>query len=282
MAETLLTTVTYGSGIEIKVYAEQTDAGVLFRVQSTGTDQHYDINGLFVDLGNDGGAITAASAEYDFKGAQSINLTGADSFDGTKFDGWDSVFALGRAGLKDGSVQAATEDLNGDRLFISGLTLEDLAGAQVGLRITSVESLGGGSLKLANEVPDDFPPPPENNFPDSPPGPISEITLYFNTTDGDTNGDGVYTVKIDAVQAPDQDLDSFFGDIVAYLTQNDPVVAANAGDLLGATVQYGSEPAQFYAIDNNPDADPLPDPPGEIVTVADNTYDYTDIFGSHE
>lgn len=139
----LITTITY-NGIEIEIYAEEVVGGVKFTIDSTGLDQNYDINGLFIDVGNNGGLLT-------YFGSKADNLNGADSGDGTKFDGWDAGAALGSIGGNDTNFTDGT-------VTISGITLSQLDGAEIGLRLTSVaDPTSGGSLKLAEIA--ELPPP---------------------------------------------------------------------------------------------------------------------------
>lgn len=145
----LITTIEF-EGIKIEVFAEEVEGkGVQLSIKSTGTDTNYDINGLFIDLGNNGGDLRSAADVYDGRGLNSINMNGADSVTGEAFDGWDAIFALGRTGLGDGAVTNAAKDLNENVLLLANKTLADLQGAQIGLRLTSVDALDGGSLKLS-------------------------------------------------------------------------------------------------------------------------------------
>lgn len=198
----LITTIAF-EGIKIEVFAEETKEGVKLSIKSTGTDTNYDINGLFIDLGNNGGDLRSAADVYDGRGLNSINMNGSDSVTGEAFDGWDAIFALGRTGLGDGAVTNATADLNGKVLLLEDKTLADLQGAQIGLRLTSVDALDGGSLKLSGiaevEKKVDDIDWPEMNFD------YSNIVFYL---DGPKDGFGdLKKVKLDNIDQKFRDAD---------------------------------------------------------------------------
>jgi len=82
---------------------------------------------------------------------------------------------------------------------------------------------------------------------------ISHAVLVFDTTSGDRNGDGYYTVKIDDfggnayTEMQQTDLDASIDDILAWLVANDTNIDANTV-LLGAQIKggdVGSAPASY-------------------------------------
>lgn len=273
MALVLISTIEdSANGIILEVWAEDNGSGgVNFEIKSVGTNTaDYDLNGFFVDVGDDGGTLTSI-------GGKANNMIGS-SADGTKLDGFDYGAALGSVGGND-------TDWNSGTFTIDGLNFEDLDGAQLGLRLTSVGP-SGTSLKLVGdaEIPDE--PPEESNFPELDKD-ISNVVLYFQTTEGDVkpspDGDGYYTVKIDNVaEEASDDFDDWLADVQTYLIANDPNVAD--AELVGVAIKYGSEQSgggtEFYAMDNDPDIDTAPAGttfplPGNEV---DKTYQYGEVY----
>jgi hypothetical protein len=135
--------------LEVKVFAAEAtqngQTGLSFTFETTLADGYrVDLNGFFLDLGGDGGSLTQVN------GANANNMRGENN------DGYDYAIGLGSVGGNDadftkGSVFVADPDPN--RI----LTLDDLVGADAGLRATSFGLDGQGSLKL---VTDYTPPPP--------------------------------------------------------------------------------------------------------------------------
>jgi len=135
---------------------------------------------------------------------------------------------------------------------------------------------------------------------------ISHVVLAFNTTEGDKNGDGYYTVKVDG-WAGSNDLDSDLESILAYLVENDANIDADT-EVLGAQLKGGSVGKadgsydDFWVNDGSPDtkmvawfgkpgatiiyevASTDSEPEGFDVdqdsqTNVDQTYMYEDVFG---
>jgi hypothetical protein len=253
------------SGIKLEIWAaDNGSGGVTFEIRSVGSNTtDYDLNGFFIDVGNDGGTITSV-------GTKSNNMNGS-SADGIKLDGFDYASALGSVGGKDANWTSGT-------FTIDGLSFADLDGAQIGLRLTSVGA-EGGSLKLVGDA--EIPDEPVDNFPELDKD-ISNIVLYFDTTSGDVKpdgGDGYYTVKIDNVaEAASDDLDTWIADVQAFLVAQDPNVSTDT-ELLGVAIKYGTT-TEYYAMDGETTPDPAPEGttfplPGNQV---DQTYLYSDIF----
>lgn len=271
----LITTFTDASGVTIEVYATQTADGVKFELKSTGTETNFDLNGFFIDYGNDGGSLTHV------EGYKSINMNGSSS-DGDKLDGWDEAIFLGQVGGKDGFQTTA-------EFTVPGITLADLADAELGLRVTSVGD-AGGSLKLNTTVPNPVPEDvPSDDFPTWPQD-ISNVVLYFTDDAGEDSapkdGDGYYLVKIDDVpKIANDDLDTWIQDALTALGMTDE-------HLLGAAIKGGNDAGstQFYAYgdhnENGTAPDPIPDGAPGIETppaqgqVPGNEIDLTVTYGS--
>ena len=256
---TLITTITYNN-IAVQVYAEDVIGGVQFTLVSTGSDTSYDINGLFIDLGDNGGALT-------WVGTKSNNLNGADSGDGTQFNGFDNAAALGSVGGSDANYIGGTFTIN-------GITLPQLDEAEIGLRMTSVaDPASSGSLKLSEiaELPDE--PPPVDNFPVWPQD-ISHVDFYM---DQDGDGDLDVYVRVNTDSIVNDDLDSWYDTALNFIKSADLTGDSVGGDLanatvLGVAIEGGLETKQFFALDDDPDPDALP-PQSIIVDPVD--------FGEH-
>jgi hypothetical protein len=255
------------SGLKLEIWAQDNGlGGTYFEIKSVGENtSSYDLNGFFVDVNNDGGSI--------FSTGQKLNNMNGSAADGTKLDGFDFAKALGSVGGNDANWTEGS-------FTIDGLAYADLDGAQIGLRLTSVGADGEGSLKLVGDA--DIPHGNEDHFPELDKD-ISNIVLYFNTTEGDTrpdpDGDGFYTVKIDDVpESASDDLDDWLGDVLAHLVAEDPNVTADTG-LQGVAIKYGTT-TEFYAMDNDPAPDTPPNGtefplPGNQV---DQSYQYDEVF----
>lgn len=262
-------------GVTVFVFAAQVGGNVQFTFE-TQLEEGYriDLNGFFLDIGEDGGDIFRAGSE------RGNNMLGGNN------DGYDYAISLGSVGGNDADYRTGS-------ITIENLTLAQLVGADAGLRATSYGLDGEGSLKLV----DDYtppPPPPGDDFPlwgqD-----ISNVILVFDTTDGDEkprpDGDGYYTVKIDnwdaAAVAPSNDLDDSIDAILAYIIATDPNVDADT-DLLGAIIKGGTQTTNFYAYgENNTDPDTPPEGLGlswtgsgnpQPANAVDMSYDYIEIF----
>jgi hypothetical protein len=267
------------TGVKVLVQAIETDLGLKFQIDLL--EGIADLNGFFIDLAGDGGAVTTAGSG---KGNNAINMNGADS-NGYKIAGFDDAWAIGEAGIGKGKT-----DVSSATVIYAGKSMADI-GAEtiVGLRATSVgvydETTGtiarNGSLKLtATTDPVNEPEIPADHFPVWQQD-ISHTVFYFNTTDGDRNGDGYYTVKIDSIPGSgaegflSNDPDDWYGDVVSWLVTNDPNVNADT-ELLGIAIKGGIQQTQYFALDGDPAADPLPDGLTDLVEnrAIDSTYDW--------
>jgi hypothetical protein len=102
-----------------------------------------DLQGMFIDFGNDGGAMTSV-------GSKSNNMNGSDT-DGDKLNGFDMGTVLGTVGGSDADNTAGSWTISAADLAKWGIDgLEELATAEIGIRATSVGDNRDGSVKLAN------------------------------------------------------------------------------------------------------------------------------------
>lgn len=265
--------------LEVKVFAAEAtqdgQTGLSFTFETTLADGYrVDLNGFFLDIGGDGGSRTQVN------GANANNMLGGNN------DGYDYAVGLGSVGGNDADFTSGSR-------FIAGLSLDDLVGADAGLRATSFGLDGQGSLKLVTDYTPP-PPPPGDDFPPWAQD-ISNVILVFGTTDGDLkpkpDGDGYYTVKIDEWPGPaDDDLDNSIDDILAWLVAKDPNVDADT-ELLGAIIKGGQQDTNFYAFGDNNTNGTDPDEPPEGLALSwtgsenpqpanavDASYNYDAIF----
>ena len=230
MAELLISSITVEGGGVLEIYATETQIGetssVTFRIttgEDWNPDYNLDLNALFLDY-QDGG-----TSKLIADGQNSLNLNGV-TYEGAKIQ-WDLALSSGSNAGAQGGVTVMEFSVT-----VNNLTLDDIDGALVGIRATSTGVDMQGSLKLVGEI--DIPePPPVDSFPDFEKD-ISHTILVFATTDGDTNGDGYYTVKIDD-WAGSNDLDADLDAILAYLIENDPNIDAST-QLVGAQIKGGN------------------------------------------
>ncbi len=115
-------------GVTVEVDSVQVAGGVQFTVKVlSGTA---DLNGFYLDYHGDGGPITSIGPGN--------NMDGTDT-------SYDYATALGSVGGNDANVTNTT-------FTVSGITLQDIEGATVGIRATSAGPNGSGSLKLVGDV----------------------------------------------------------------------------------------------------------------------------------
>jgi hypothetical protein len=307
-------TLCDGNGVEILVTAVEVGGEVQFTVKLiSGTA---DLNGFFIDLGNNGGTVTSEGSKANNMNGSALVCDADGNVISEKMDGFDYAEVLGTVGGSDADVTCET-------FTISGITsLDQLIGAQVGVRATSVGEDREGSLKLAGILTEDT--PPDDDFPEWEQD-ISNVVLVFDQTAGDTkpvegktdgggqaypnnpadpqDGDGYYTVKIDNwPTSADDDLDNSIDDILDYLIANDPYITEES-ELLGVIIKGGQQDTNFYAYGdentNGTDPDPLPtdlgltlpeddpDTPNNEAAgnatptnAIDQTYQYEDVFAT--
>ena len=136
----------------------------------------------------------------------------------------------------------------------------------------------------------DPPPPPSDDFPVWPQD-ISNVVLYFDTDEGDTNDDGFLLVKVDNwPSAGNDDLDESIDEILDHLIAEN--VIEEGTELLGAAIKGGTQDSAYFAYgDSNTNGtapDPIPagapvfetpPPQGQIPGPSiDVTVNYSDIF----
>jgi T1SS-143 domain-containing protein len=141
-----------GSGVTFEVYAAQTPTGVQFTVKLVSGIA--DANGFFVDENGDGGPIFTLGGGNNMNGAST---------------GFDYAVSLGSVGGNDADVTQAT-------FTIDGLSLNDIDGAILGIRATSVGPDRNDSVKLTGTA-------------DVPPAecPHDQFTYTLQDGDGDTD-----------------------------------------------------------------------------------------------
>lgn len=237
------------SGVEVKIVGTIVDGQFVLTYELVSGEA--DLNGLFIDYGNDGGSITSV-------GSKSNNMNGSDN-EGDRLNGFDDAAALGTVGGNDADNTAGTVifDIPSDWTGTDEELMMMLAEAEIGIRATSVGPDGEGSLKLADNG--SYCPPEEetDDYPDA--FPLSNATLIFSAGGNpalDTNGDGYVAVKIDSWDEGQIDFDDYEDAVLAKLAAD---YGLTEDDLLGVILKGGSGDTLFYAKgDDNPDADAFP------------------------
>jgi hypothetical protein len=268
-------TLCDGNGVEILVTAVEVGGEVQFTVKLiSGTA---DLNGFFIDLGNNGGTVTSEGSKANNMNGSALVCDADGNVISEKMDGFDYAEVLGTVGGSDADVTCET-------FTISGITsLDQLIGAQVGVRATSVGEDREGSLKLAGILTEDT--PPQDDFPKWPQD-VSNVVLYFDADDSQLkndgndetdpapkpDGDGYILVKIDGWQDQSttggDDLDDYIDEALAFLQTENPDL--NADTLLGVAIKGGTQDTEYYAYgDNNtngtdPDSPPADAPQIEV------------------
>jgi hypothetical protein len=271
MAAVLISTMSdAASGVEFKIYAEVVNGEVVFTIEHISGNA--DIQGFFVDVGNDGGAITSV-------GSKSNNMNGSSN-DGDKLDGFDYATSLGTVGGSDANY---TSPGTSKSFTIAGITsLDQLDGAQLGIRATSTGPDGSGSLKLAEiaEIPPVGPPPGDNHFPEWGAPSISHVTFYFDTTEGDVKpnpaGDDWFTVKFDDDANLSDDLDDWYDDALAFIIAQNPDLVPST--VAGVSIKGGTKEV-WYDLDNDPNDDDSANAPSVWIVEnneVDQAYSVTD------
>lgn len=253
-------TLTAGD-VTVEVVAMQNDAGeIVFSYELLSGIA--DLNGLYLDLGNDGGDIRKLEGGN--------NMNGSDT-DGDKLDGFDWAAIIGTVGGSDADTTSGTKTMTLAEMAKLGITsLADLDGAEIGIRATSVGEDREDSLKLADTGTycDPEPEPEDPCDQDSGDGsvtdtgdfpnghaPATRLTLVFAPeTDGegnwwpatgDQNDDWYYTVQINLSGDVSTDPDDYFQQLVADLTAAD----ANVGDasiVKGVFIETDCDDTDFF------------------------------------
>lgn len=233
-------TLTSGD-VTVEITATLDDAGtVSFNYELvSGTA---DLNGFYLDLDNDGGAIRRLDGGN--------NMNGSDS-DGDKLDGFDFAQVIGTVGGNDADTTSGTVTVSMSDLGITSLA--ELANAEVGIRATSVGEDREGSLKLAGtgEVCKDDDPGTEItlDFPNCEAG-LTSMTLVFLRPDGvaggDYNLDGYRAVTVEFTPEVPTDADTFINDLIADLMAQDEFLSGDTSILKGAFLYCADDDVDFF------------------------------------
>jgi len=224
--ELLISSIEIAGGGTLEIFATENEGSITFHIKTANDwnpEYNLDLNGLFLEY-QDGGSI-----KLTVDGEKANNLNGT-TYEGEKIF-WDLAESTGSTvGGSDGQTS-----LMECTVTVEGLTLEDIDGGLIGIRATSTGLDSEGSLKLVGEI--TVPEETVESFPEFEKD-ISHAVLVFDTTSGDANGDGYYTVKIDDWDGS-TDLDNEIDAIIAWLVENDENITADT-NLLGAQLKGGS------------------------------------------
>ncbi|MBI2235210.1 MAG: VWA domain-containing protein, partial [Micavibrio aeruginosavorus] len=209
-----LTLVSAAYGVKITVDAVESASGVTFTIKLV--EGIADLNGFFLDIGGDGGAIYSI-------GSSGNNMSGASS-------GFDYGYVLGSVGGNDADVTTAT-------VTVSGIDLADLEDAIVGIRATSVGECRDASVKLTGVVDVET----ETHVTD----PVCSIDQFQYTLadgDGDTSVATLSLECVDPVLLVGENVDDKTGSTTSYEVGNGNGVITGGegadiliGDVGGAT-----------------------------------------------
>ena len=173
------------------------------------------------------GSVTANDSDVDRRDTHTWALV-----DGS-FDGQGSL-TMNADGTWSYDAQGAYDSLNdGESVNLSfQYQMTDNHGASDTAVVTFAVT-GVGSVE---------PPPSDDSYPTFQKD-ISHAVLVFDTTNGDRNGDGYYTVKIDEwagdTDLEQTDLDASIDDILSWLVANDANIDADTV-FLGAQIKGGN------------------------------------------
>ena len=261
----LVGTVSDGNGLLVNIYATQVGSDVVFNVKVDAGKA--DLRGFFLDT--DGNPNNDNVIQV---GGKDNNMNGVGEL-------FDVGFEIGTAGR-------GKDDIDHAQITVKNLSLDNLDGLDFGIRATSVGAQRCDSVKLTGEFDVAAPPPPppgNDSFPDFKTSysiDVESFTLYFATTTGDANGDGVYAVNIVGVEPWfGDDLDASLDPVLLYL-RSDPHISA-ATPLLGIEIRGGGR-SDYHATDGIPDIDGdeipttsgLPVPSGAV----ELTVNFPDVF----
>ncbi|WP_372800153.1 hypothetical protein [Paracoccus seriniphilus] len=244
--------------VEITAHADD-DGNVVFNYELTGGTA--DLNGFFVDLDNDGGAISQLG--------RNNSMTGVDS-DGDTLDGFDFAQTIGTTGQCDDNTTEGAVVVSMENLGISDLA--ELADAELGIRVNGTGRLADGSMKLADTgtfVEGDATDAEEPmsvvlDFPDME-APISVLTLAFvqqgGVDAGDFDSNGLRIVDLNLEGDMPTDLDVFVEQLVDDLIASDSYLTDDS--YLKAVVLGGEGVASDYYLyggvnANGEEADVMP------------------------
>jgi hypothetical protein len=269
--DTKVFTIEY-DGLKLEITATNNgDGTVSFSVKCL--EGYADINALYWSDG-DATAGEGSMDGFDAKSDKSLNMNGTDV-------AWDGGVKLSSAGLGSEGEDKDTFLTEGETKSFGPFSInwDDLD--TLGVRATSTSNAEGSIKGVATAEEPEEPEEPQDHFPEWPQD-ISHITLYFQTDEScDTNGDGVYTVKIDTPAAFPDDLDDSIDTILNWIVANDECVD-DASQLLGVAIKGGVVEERYFAMDGDINPDPLPAGLTELVQNkdVDQTYEYNDVFAA--
>lgn len=238
-------------GVTIDVTAMLDDKGnVVFSYELN--EGRADLTGFYLDLNNDGGKITSVGCGDDMRGRDA---------EGHRLDGFDFAQKIGKPGGRDGQTTEGQVVVSLEELGVS--SLEELAGAELGIRATSVGKCGSDSLKLAETgTYTETTPGPDLpggeiilNFPNNEAGPTTLTLVYgahyseelgdWQQPYGDQNEDWLYSIQLKTDVALPTDLDSY----IEILLEDLRAVDANVTDhslLKGVFIEAPGAATDFY------------------------------------
>lgn len=207
-----------------------------------------DLNGLYIDVGNDGGDITSIDTST---GAGGNNMNGACSNTGETLDGFDYAVELGSVGGGDEPVTAIT-------VTVDDIAIEDVEGAQIGIRATSVGADASGSVKLCGIAECDDDGNGDQTF-EVDRG-ISNIVLYLDCDDDGLSDTKIIFDEFDDLDCndngvPGEDDDEIFLVSLAQLEAARDAVGFADCDIVGLTIKagpngggFGPGEGEFFAV----------------------------------
>lgn len=273
--DTIKTFSIVENGLEMQVEVSWSELNHCYEAKVTALEGHADVNALFwADVILDGSSFKLAG-----KADSSLNMNGS----GMDWDGGQKFSSAGLgndpSGL-DTFIDANNSADNSITLSLSSMTLEQFESLQyIGVRATSTSTPEGSIKAVAEVLPQVEEPEPAGHFPDFKDvygSDISNAVFYFQSNDAD----GVYTVKIDSwpdgendTCYPSQDMDTYLATMVNYIAANSDIV--NEDSVLLGVALKGGQTTEYFALDNNIDANSLPEGVQFIVKDALNeSYDF--------
>ena len=170
MADSVVWTLTFGAETVVVTATADSSGNLTFQYELTSGTA--DLIGFYIDVDNDGGAITGLG--------QGNNMNGSATNGGESLNGFDHAEIIGTTGGNDPDNTSGS--ITGYTLGQFGYsTLSELAATQIGIRAQSVGEDRSGSLKLAGTgefCPDT--PPQEPSFT------IEKILVDINNDTSDT------------------------------------------------------------------------------------------------
>lgn len=266
-----------GKGVTVEITAMLDDKGNVVLSYEL-TEGQADLNGLYLDIGNDGGPISSLGCGN--------NMRGSDT-DGDKLDGFDFAQKLGSTGGHDADNTGGTVVVSMADLGITSLA--ELADSEIGVRATSVGESRDCSVKLADtgELCEDEKEPTdpgngggEGFFPTADCG-ATRLTLVFSPeTDGagnwfpatgDQNEDWYYTVQINLSGDVPKDADDYIQQLLADLNAAD-VNIHDGSNLKGMFIESDCGETGYYAYGYSENGDAPDDLPGGFeISLVDGT-----------